>query len=257
LKKALIFLTILTVLILAAVGCNQQRGDVVYIERVIDGDTVETAAGDSIRLLGVDTPEIDWENNQSEFYAEEARKFTIENLTGENVILEFDQEKEDHYGRTLAYLIHDGENFNQKLLENGYASLMIVEPNDYYEAEFKQAVKKARASRLGIWSQVLELERDLPVISFQEAASFIGERVIVAGKIVNTAAADSINYLNFSDNYQDTLSLVIFNHNLNKFDYQPAEYILNKKIKVLGKIELYQGSPQIIVDDPHDILIID
>ncbi|PUU95600.1 MAG: simple sugar transport system ATP-binding protein, partial [Halanaerobium sp.] len=33
----------LTVLILAAVGCNQQRGDVVYIERVIDGDTVETA----------------------------------------------------------------------------------------------------------------------------------------------------------------------------------------------------------------------
>lgn len=93
--------------------------------------------------MGVDTPEIDWENNQSEFYAEEARKFTIENLTGENVILEFDQEKEDHYGRTLAYLIHDGENFNQKLLENGYASLMIVEPNDYYEAEFKQAVKKS------------------------------------------------------------------------------------------------------------------
>lgn len=256
-KKPLILLIIAVLFILTVTGCNQQQAETVYIERVIDGDTVKTAAGDSIRLLGVDTPEIDWENNESEFYAEAAREFTTENLLGENVFLEYDREKEDHYGRILAYLIHDGENFNQKLLENGYASLMIVEPNDYYEAEFKQAVKKARTSRLGIWSQVLELERDLRVISYQEAGSFIGQRVIVEGKIVNTAATESINYLNFSDDYQDTLSLVIFNHNLNQFDYHPADYILNKKIKVLGEIELYQGSPQIIINNPNDILIIE
>jgi micrococcal nuclease len=257
LKKSLILLTLLAVVILAITGCNQQQGDEVYIERVIDGDTVKTAAGDSIRLLGVDTPEIDWKNNKSEFYAEEARDFSVENLLGKNVVLEYDIEKEDYYGRILAYIIQDGENFNQKLLENGYATLMIVEPNDQYESEFKQAVKKARESRLGIWSQIIELERDLLKISYQDAGSFIGERIIVEGKIVNTAATDSINYLNFSDDYQNTLSIVIFNQNLNKFDYQPAEYFLNKKIKVLGKIEIYQGSPQIIVDDPHDLLIID
>lgn len=253
-KKSLILLIILTLLI---TGCNQVQVDEVYIDRIIDGDTVKTAAGDSIRLLGVDTPEIDWENNRSEFYADEARNFSTKNLLGESVVLEYDQEKEDHYGRILAYVIKDGENFNQKLLENGYANLMIVEPNDKYEAEFKKAVQKARKSRLGIWSQILELEKNLPIISYQEAGSFIGERVIIKGKIVDTAATDSINYLNFSKNYQNTLSIVIFNQNLNKFDYQPAEYILNKKIKVLGRIEIYQGSPQIIVDDPHNILIID
>jgi micrococcal nuclease len=256
-KKSLILLTILAVLILSITGCNQQLTDEVYIERVIDGDTVKTAAGDSIRLLGVDTPEIDWENNSSEFYAKEARDYSIENLLGENVVLEYDNEKEDHYGRTLAYIFQDGENFNQKLLENGYANLMIVAPNDQYEVEFKKAVKKARESRLGIWSQILELQKKLPIISYQEAASFIGERVIIEGKIVNTAATTSVNYLNFSNDYQNTLSIIIFNQNLNKFDYPPAEYILDKKIKVLGQIKIYQGSPQIVVNDPHNILIID
>ena len=256
-KKSLILLTILAVLILSITGCNQQLTDEVYIERVIDGDTVKTAAGDSIRLLGVDTPEIDWENNNSEYYAEEARDFSTENLLGKNVFLEYDNEKEDHYGRTLAYIFQDGENFNQKLLENNYANLMIVAPNDQYEAEFKKAVKKARKSRLGIWSQILELQKSLPIISYQEAASFIGERVIIEGEIVNTAATTSVNYLNFSNDYQNTLSIIIFNQNLNKFDYPPAEYILDKKIKVLGEIEIYQGSPQIVVNDPHNILIID
>ena len=234
-----------------------QQASEVYIERVIDGDTVETAAGDSIRLLGVDTPEIDWENNNSEFYAEEAREFTIKNLDDQKVLLEYDQDREDQYGRTLAYIYHDGQNFNQKLLQEGYATLMIVEPNDKYESEFKNAAAEARKSKKGIWSQVLELQKSLPVISYQQAELFRGKRVIVEGEIVDTAATNSVNYLNFSTDYQNSLSLVIFNSNLNKFDFQPAEYFLNKKIKVLGEIEYYQGSPQIVVDDPYDLLIID
>ena len=234
-----------------------QQASEVYIERVIDGDTVETAAGDSIRLLGVDTPEIDWENNKSEFYAEEARDFTIKNLDDQQVLLEYDQQQQDNYGRILAYIYHEGENFNQKLLQEGYATLMIVEPNDKYEAEFKNAAAAARKAEKGIWSQVLELQKSLPLISYQQAELFRGKKVIVEGKIVDTAVTDSVNYLNFAEDYQNTLSLVIFNRNLNKFDYQPAEYFLDKNIKVLGEIEFYQGSPQIVVDDPHDLLIID
>ena len=236
---------------------TEQQPEKVYIERVIDGDTVVTAAGDSIRLLGIDTPEIDWENNDSEFYAEEAREFTIKHLDQQTVLLEFDKEREDSYGRTLAYIYRDGQNFNQQLLEEGYASLMIVEENDKYESEFKNAAAEARESGRGVWSQITQLEKSLPVISYQQAELFRGEVVIVEGEIVNTAAADSANFLNFSDAYQNTLSLVIFNRNLNKFDYQPAEYILNKKIRALGKIKFYRGSPQIIIDDPYDLLIID
>lgn len=256
-KSFTVFISLVIILGGSYFYFSGQQAEEVYIERVIDGDTVETAAGDSIRLLGVDTPEIDWDNNKSEFYAEEAREFTANNLADQNVVLEYDREKQDDYGRILAYIYQDGTNFNQKLLAEGYATLMIVEPNDKYESEFKNTAAKAREARKGIWSQVLEMEKSLPVISYQQAQLFRGERVIVEGEIVDTAATDSVNYLNFSKDYQNTLSLVIFNRNLNKFDYQPAEYFLNKKIKVLGQIEIYQGAPQIIVDDPHDILIID
>ena len=258
-KSALIILILLTLSLLFS-GCifnAQSDSEEVYIERVIDGDTVKTAAGKSIRLLGIDTPELDWENNKHEFYAKRAREFSIKNLLDKNVTLKFDQEKEDEYGRTLAYIYKNGENFNLKLLKKGYATLMIVEPNDRYEDEFKKAAEEARREKRGLWSQVLKLEKELPVINYQKAENYLSEKVIVEGKIVNTAATDSVNYLNFSHNYNSTLSIVIFNQDLNKFAYQPAEYIKNKKIKVFGTVELYQGSPQIIVDDPHDILIVD
>lgn len=255
LKKSLAIILALLFLLIILSGCIQQQGKQVYIENVIDGDTVKTAAGDSIRLLGVDTPEIDWENGKHEFYAQKAKDFTVKNLKGKNVDLEYDTEKKDDYGRTLAYIFQNGENFNQKLLEKGYASLMIVQPNDKYESEFKKAVKEARESRKGVWSQILEAEKNLPIISFAEAELYLNQEVIVKGKIVNTAAVGSVNYLNFSNNYQDTLTVVIFNHNLNKFDYQPVDHILNKKIKVLGEIKLYKGSPQIVVDDPYDLEI--
>lgn len=258
-RSALIILLLLTISLLLS-GCvfnTQKQSEEVYIERIIDGDTVKTAAGKSIRLLGVDTPELDWENNDHEFYAREAREFSINNLLDKNVKLKFDQEKEDNYGRTLAYLYKNGENFNLKLLENGFATVMIVEPNDRYEDKFKKAAEKARRAKKGLWSQVAKLEKELPVISYQEAENYLSQKVIVEGKIVNTAATDSVNYLNFSHNYNSTLSIVIFNQNLNKFAYEPADYIKDKKIKVLGTVELYQGSPQIIVDDPHDILILD
>lgn len=234
-----------------------QQPNEVYIERVIDGDTVQTAAGKSIRLLAVDCPEIDWENRSSEFYAEEAREFTQKKLLKQNVLLKFDQEQEDDYGRTLAYIYLDGENFNQKLLKEGYATVMIVEPNDRYENEFKMAQEEARRDNKGIWSQILTLEKSLPLISFKEADQFIGKEVIVEGEIVDTAATASVNYLNFSFDYQNDLSLVIFNQDLNKFSYQPADFLKDKKIKVLGRVELYQGSPQIVVNQPHNILIID
>lgn len=256
--KKIYFLTaILLISVLLLVGCNQHSAKRVYIERVIDGDTVKTAAGDSIRLLGVDSPEIDWENNKDEFYAQKARTFSRENLAGKNVELKYDQEKKDSYGRRLAYIFLDGKNFNKRLLTEGYASLMIVEPNNYYEKEFKTAAAEARKFKRGVWTQVLEAEKKLPTIPYQKAAEYLKQEVVVEGKIVNTAVSDSVNYLNFSTDYQNTLTVVIFNNNLNKFDYQPAKYILNKKIKVLGKIKLYQGRLQIIVDDPYDIYFVE
>jgi len=90
----------------------------VCINFIYDGDTVRANTGELIRLLGVDAPEMNWEEGEPEFYAREAFEYTKENLLGQLVYLEYDEVKEDKYGRTLAYLfLADGSFFNEKLLE--------------------------------------------------------------------------------------------------------------------------------------------
>ncbi len=78
------------------------------VTRAVDGDTVEieepVEGVDAVRLIGVDTPEMEGEGGDSEPYAEEAARFTADALEGEEVLLEIGREPQDDYGRLLAYV---------------------------------------------------------------------------------------------------------------------------------------------------------
>ena len=125
----------------------------VCINFIYDGDTVRANTGELIRLLGVDAPEMNWEEGEPDFYAWEAFEYTKEILLGQLVYLEYDEVKEDKYGRTLAYLfLADGSFFNEKLLEEGYARLLLIPPNLKYSDKLKEAEAEARNAGRGIWS---------------------------------------------------------------------------------------------------------
>ncbi|MGF1471724.1 MAG: thermonuclease family protein [Rubrobacteraceae bacterium] len=123
------------------------------VARAIDGDTVELQEPvdgyGRVRLIGVDTPEMmGGENGPPETGAEEAKAFTAEALEGQQVALETDEEIEDDYGRLLAYVWIPGndeaetnqpEFFNRTLVDQGYADVMNVEPNDSYAGCLKAA----------------------------------------------------------------------------------------------------------------------
>ena len=123
------------------------------VGRVIDGDTVELEEPvdgyDTVRLIGVDTPEMDGGENGPETGAEEATKFTAEALEGREVTLETDEEIEDQYSRLLAYVWLDSgsdepEFFNKTLLDEGLAQTLTVEPNDAYAECLDAAEEEAR-----------------------------------------------------------------------------------------------------------------
>lgn len=111
------------------------------VARAVDGDTVELQEPvngyDTVRLIGVDTPELEGEDGGPEPGAEEASRFTAEALGGREVLLETDEEVEDQYSRLLAYVwlvpeTGEPELFNRTLVADGYAETMTVEPNDAY-----------------------------------------------------------------------------------------------------------------------------
>src|SRR5262249_11533513 len=82
---------------------------------VVDGDTIDVARGDvtdTVRLLGIDTPETHHPRKPVECFGPEASAYTDSKLRGRAVQLEGDVEGRDRYGRRLAYVIVDGERFN-------------------------------------------------------------------------------------------------------------------------------------------------
>jgi micrococcal nuclease len=67
------------------------------------------------------------------------------------VRLERDVEARDRYGRRLAYVIVDGERFNDVLLREGYATLLVIEPNEAHARSLLRAELEAKANGHGLW----------------------------------------------------------------------------------------------------------
>jgi endonuclease YncB( thermonuclease family) len=146
---------------------DQGRYDAVAtVTEVVDGDTlkIEPAVDgeDDVRLIGVDTPETHHLDEGEEPYGKEASNYTSTELEGEEVELEFDEDKKDQYGRLLAYIYPMGEEmFNEDLLEGGYAQVFTVEPNHKYEDSYESEQDEAREEDLGIWDLTKEQRYEL------------------------------------------------------------------------------------------------
>ncbi|MBQ3653752.1 MAG: thermonuclease family protein [Synergistaceae bacterium] len=155
------------------------RRNTVYkakIERVVDGDTEIVSfvfddgskyTKERVRFLGVNTPETVHPSKPVEFYGKEASNFTKKELTGKTVWLQTDVEVKDRYGRMLAYVwlkepsTKDLDNeaairanmFNAKLLLDGYAQTMTVQPNSRYSNLFVHFQREAREAKRGLWGK--------------------------------------------------------------------------------------------------------
>lgn len=132
----------------------------VLVTDVIDGDTVKVLRGrrqETVRLIGVDTPETGRPGTPVQFYGPEASLYTRRALIEKRVRLEFEPWDRpgggtDTYGRVLAYVFtDDGRNFNLELIEQGYGRAYTRYPFRY-ERAFREAEQTARAARRGIWN---------------------------------------------------------------------------------------------------------
>ncbi|WP_251343450.1 thermonuclease family protein [Haloplanus halophilus] len=150
-----------------------ESGTTVRVTDVVDGDTVDVrfpgGRTDTVRLLGVDTPEVHVETDPAEFegvpdteagrtclrrHGEAATAFATDRLADRRVTLRFDDAagRRGGYDRLLAYVIVDGESFNAALLERGHARLY---DSSFRERERYAALERtARTERRGLWSCV-------------------------------------------------------------------------------------------------------
>ena len=125
----------------------------VYVERVIDGDTLAVDGNQRVRLLGVDTPETVKPETPVQPWGPEASEFAKRHVEGKMVRLEFDREKRDRYDRVLAYVYVGDWFLNEELIRAGLSPAVTKYP---FRADMKQrfraAEEEARRNKVGIWS---------------------------------------------------------------------------------------------------------
>lgn len=140
------------------------------VSRVVDGDTIEVFFENQfqkVRLLGIDTPEVrriprayrmaeelDKDIESLTIMGKAASAFVKDKLRkGDMVLLEFDVQRIDKYGRLLAFVfLTTGENLNILLASQGLALQFTLPPNVQYAEEISNAVKLAREMNRGLWN---------------------------------------------------------------------------------------------------------
>lgn len=138
------------------------------VTRVIDGDTVDVRLSDGstdrVRLLGVDTPEIQSANKTEEYggianeqclrqWGFAGKDYANNLLAGKSVSLVLDPIAGDRgtYGRLLAYVEIDGYDFSKLLVEYGFARA-ATEWSSSRVSSYLPYQEAAIASNTGLWS---------------------------------------------------------------------------------------------------------
>ena len=136
-------------LLLAACGGGP---DTAKVARIIDGDTIELEGGERIRYLMVNTPETT--GGKNECYGSNAVTFNTDLVFNKEVELRYDVEREDQFGRTLAYVTVDGMEVNRLIVERGFGCVLHIPPNgDDRVDEFEMLEQTARLSMRGLWGE--------------------------------------------------------------------------------------------------------
>jgi micrococcal nuclease len=128
-------------------------GDTVRVRIASNGAAVPAELGvvETVRLIGVDTPETVHPSRPAERFGKEAGSFTKARLLGRQVYLAFDWDLRDRYGRLLAYIYLDkGECFNALLIREGYAHAYTRFAFQFMD-EFRALEQEARAEKRGLW----------------------------------------------------------------------------------------------------------
>ena len=130
----------------------------VKLDSCIDGDTAKFIINNevkTVRFLSINSPEIAHDDVEAEPFGKEASVFTCNQLKSASTIkLQYDSksDKEDKYGRVLAWVFVDDELLQEKLVNEGLAEVKYVYDDYKYSSHLKDVQKVAKKNEVGIWA---------------------------------------------------------------------------------------------------------
>lgn len=95
-------------------------------------------------------------------------------------------------------------------------------------------------------------------IDVTKASDYEGQLVYACAKVFSTKVLDGngMTFLNLGAAYPHSpLTVVIYSDSLENFDHKPVDFYIDKEVCVHGKIKMYKGKPEIIINSQQAIQI--
>jgi len=219
------------------------------VARVIDGDTIRLEDNRLIRLIGINTPEIDHESGQSEPLAKHARDALLDVISQSRnrIMLQVDEDLQDHHGRWLAHAYNlNGVNIQAVLLQRGLGYWIAIAPNLKNMPCYRKQEQIARDKGLGVWGLHYYQPQPVGDLTLNET----GFR-LVHGRIAAVHYSAQSIWLKFDTPDTGTnVALRIQKSDLNYFDGQYVRQMQNKTVTARGWLYPYKGQMVMRVHHP-------
>ncbi|MEO8447883.1 MAG: hypothetical protein ABI528_10330 [bacterium] len=131
--------------------------------------------------------------------------------------------------------------------------------------------KKEGSSEINIKRNISEVDADdnspeirngnekisgLHKISAKEVKDYIGDSLLISGYVADLYLGEKVAYLNFENKFpKNTFSCVIFSGKFNEFG--DLSKFKGKNVEVTGRISVFKGKPQTVLNSPDQIKIIE
>jgi DNA/RNA endonuclease YhcR with UshA esterase domain len=93
------------------------------------------------------------------------------------------------------------------------------------------------------------------LVSWEEASLYEGQRIAVEGRVVDTYKSSKVVFLNFSPDRSE-FKAVIFASAWDRWPRAPHELYYGQKVCITGTVVIYENTPEIILDGPEQISIV-
>lgn len=228
-------------------------GERARVVEVIDGDTVALADGQEVRLVGIQAPKLPLGRPGFPVWplAAEAKAALSDLVLGQRVRLAYGGRMRDRHGRLLAHLFREqgGLWVQGEMLGLGLARVYTFPDNRALADRLLAREAEARAAGRGIWA--LDRYRVLPAEAAERA---LDEFALIEGRVLAVGRARGAAYLNFGEDWQSDLTLVIRAEGLRVFSDEGIDVAAyeGRRIRVRGWVEFWNG-PMIEVTHPEQI----
>ena len=263
--------TVLTLVLAAAVVTSGAES--VYVQTVYDGSSFLTSDSEQVILLGVEVPAIGLPGGDI------CRDVLEKLVIGKRVSLEGDGADKDERGRLRRYVYCGDTLVNAVMLRKGFGTLSADSASLRQKDTLRSLELTAVRIGKGLWPFGLFAEPEgltrsgdidkylvddnqpgLPgyeVVSWADADKYYGRLVRVVGLVVATHRSDKVFIMNFHQDYRRHFKVAVFAGDLGKFPADPEGYYMKRIVRVTGLVREYEGAPEMIVNDPEQIEILE